>query len=130
MATAHIENGQVNSAIAPLRESLTSFRQLGVSWGLSLATFACAQIAALRADFVSATFFLGASEQFRVSARAGMLPSLQRSFSHWRATCSEALGPDRYAMEWVAGETETVEQTLCQAEQLLAMVPVEPPGRR
>ena len=123
IALAHIENGHVDLAIAPLRDSLTAFHQLGVSWGLSLAIFACAEIAALQANLSSATFFLGASEQLRLSARAGMLPSLQRSFHHWREACSEALGPHAFTREWSAGEAETVEQTLFRAEQLLATLP-------
>jgi ATP/maltotriose-dependent transcriptional regulator MalT len=120
LATAQIEHGQADAAIAPLRDSLVAFRQLGVSWGLSLAVFACAQLAGLRADPTAATSFLGASEQLRTSSRAGMLPGLQRSFDHWRATCSAALGPDAYAAAWSAGAAETVEQTLSRAEQLLA----------
>jgi predicted ATPase/DNA-binding SARP family transcriptional activator len=123
MAIAHIENGHVDLAIAPLRDSLTAFRQLGVSWGLSLAIFACAEIAALQTNFSSAAFLLGASEQLRLSSRAGMLPSLQRSFHHWRETCSQALGPETFTMKWSAGEAETVEQMLSRAEELLTPLP-------
>ena len=119
IAIAHIENGHLDLATAPLRESLTAFRQLGVSWGLSMAIFACAEIAALQTNLSSAAFLLGASEQLRLSARAGMLPSLQRSFHHWRETCSQGLGPQTFIQEWSAGEAETVEQTLLRAEQLL-----------
>ena len=119
-AIAHIEIGDVDLAMAPLRESLTAFRQLGVSWGLSMAVFACAEIAGITSNLSLAAFLLGASEQLRLSARAGMLPSLQRSFRHWRETCSQSLGPHTFTQEWSAGEAETVEQTLLRAEQLLA----------
>lgn len=123
IALAHIEIGHVDLAIAPLRESLIAFRQLGVSWGLSMAILACAEIAALQGDLSSAAFFLGASEHLRLSSRAGMLPSLQRSFHHWRETCSQALGVPVFSQEWSAGEGETVEQTLFRAERLLATLP-------
>ena len=119
-AIAHIENGHVDLALAPLRDSLTAFRQLGVSWGLSMAVFACAEVAASRADLEAATFLLGASEQLRLSARAGVLPSLQVSFHHWRETCLQALGPETFLQEWSAGEVESVERTLLRAGQLLA----------
>ncbi len=119
-AIAHIQNGQVDLAIAPLRDALSAFRLLGVSWGLSMAIFACAEIAGFRANHRSAAFFLGAAEQLRMSARAGMLPSLQRSFHQLRETCSRGLGPDGFTAEWSAGQAESVETLLLRADKLLA----------
>lgn len=122
VAIAEVEAGRARFAIPPLHESLGCFHELGVSWGLSLAILACAQIAGSNGEHESAAAFLSASERLRALSRAGTLPSLRQSFENRRSACVEALGPDAFGSAWTAGEGESVDQTLARATKLLAGV--------
>jgi predicted ATPase len=103
-AMANLSRGDNAGAIAPLKEALKAFHDLGALWGLSLGLFVAAQLAGARGDQRRQVVLLGASEYLRVSVGAGQLPFVAVWVDAAIANSCTVLEEEAFNRAWRAGQ--------------------------
>jgi predicted ATPase/DNA-binding SARP family transcriptional activator len=114
-AMAHLSRNDHAGAIAPLREALEAFQDLGALWGLSIALFVTAQSAGARGNERGQAILLGASEGLRMSVGAGQFPFVAAWLEAALAGLRTALGEEGFDQAWRTGQGLPLDAALAEA---------------
>jgi hypothetical protein len=114
-ALASLNGGDHTGAIAPLKEALKAFHELGALWGLSLGLFVTAQSAEARGDQQRQVVLLGASEYLRISVGAGQLPFIAVWLDAAIASSCAALGDEAFNRAWRTGQALPLDAAVAEA---------------
>jgi predicted ATPase/DNA-binding SARP family transcriptional activator len=118
-AMANLSGGDPGGAVAPLREGLRAFQDLGALWGLSLGLFVTARSAGTRGDQRGQAVFLAASEHLRTSVGAGQFPFIAAWFDGALAEARTALGEEAFDRAWRAGHALPLDAAVAEATRSL-----------
>ena len=118
-AMANLSSGHQADAIAPLRQAIDGFRDLGALWGLSIALFVAAQSAGVRDDQRTQAALLGASEHLRTSVGAGQFPFMAVWLDDAATTGRAAIGEEAFRRAWEAGQALPLDAALAEAMRQL-----------
>ena len=114
-AIASLNGGDHAGAIAPLKEALRAFHDLGALWGLSLGLFVTAQSAGARGDQQRQVVLLGASEYLRITVGAGQLPFVAVWLDAAIASSCTVLGEKAFNRAWQAGQALPLDAAVAEA---------------
>lgn len=114
-ALANLSSGDHAGAVAPLREALETFQDLGALWGLSIGLFVTAQSAGAHGDQRGQTVLLSASERLRISVGAGQLPFIAVLIDAAIAGARAALGEEAFDRAWRTGQALPLDAAVAEA---------------
>jgi predicted ATPase len=114
-AMANLSRGDHAGAIAPLKEALKAFHDLGALWGLSLGLFVAAQLAGARGNQQRQVVLLGASEYLRVSVGAGQLPFVAVWVDAAITSSCTVLSEEAFNRAWRAGQALPLDTAVAEA---------------
>jgi predicted ATPase/DNA-binding CsgD family transcriptional regulator len=120
-----IREGSFAEAHALFTESLDLMHGLLSDWGLSMNVAMFAGLAGAQGRFVEAVTLAGASAALREGWQTPLIPLMEEVLEEGLAAAKQALGPERYAEAWAAGQAMTLQEALATALALPAAT-VEP----
>ena len=118
-AMANLAGGDHAGAVAPLREALETFQDLGALWGLSLGLFVAAQSAGGRGELRDQAVLLGASERLRTEVGAAQYPFVAVWIDAAITGGRDTLGQEVFDRAWQAGQALPLDAALAEATREL-----------